>query len=78
MRRAAVVLALLLAVLGVSANADALTPAQAEAARAWRGKLCTPTGCGPAPAATAGTVVGFALAALGAGWASRRRGRSPR
>jgi len=55
-----------------------LSPAQAEAARASRGRFCTPTGCGPAPAATAGSVLGFGVAALGAGWVSRRRDRTLR
>lgn len=55
------------------AHAEGLTPAQAEAARAWRGRYCTPTGCGPVEAATAGSVLGFGVAALGAVWVSRRR-----
>ena len=51
---------------------------QAEAARAWRGRSCTPTSCGPLPATTAGSVLGFGAAALGAAWVSRRRGRPTR
>lgn len=61
-----------------AASGGGLTPAQAEAARAWKGRACTPTGCGPAPAATAGSVLGFGAAAGGAAWASRRRGRATR
>ena len=78
MRRTWLVLALLAAAFPVAARSEAVSAAQADAARAWRGKLCPPTGCGPAPAATAASVLGFAAAALGAGWVARRRDRAPR
>jgi hypothetical protein len=62
-----------------SARAEA-TPAseaapQAEAsAAAWRGRFCTPLGCGPAGPASVGSVAAFGLAVLAAGWL----GRGPR
>lgn len=56
-------------------DAPGLTPEQAEAARAWRGRACTPTGCGPAPVASAASVAGFGVAAVGAAWLGRRRRR---
>ncbi len=88
MRRARIAIGILsglvlgCAVLGLAAPRaraeTGLTPAQAEAARVWRGRFCTPSGCGPAPATNAASVAAFGLAALGAGWVSRRRGRAPR
>ena len=79
MVRCLMMVGLLLGLGAPAAHAESgLSPAQAEAAHAWRGRFCTPTGCGPAPAATAGSVLGFGVAALGAGWVSRRRDRTLR
>jgi len=77
-------LALLLAALGLAAawpgtaRAEGLTAEQAEAARSWKGRYCTPTGCGPAEATTLASVLGFGAAALGAAWVSQRRDRRAR
>jgi len=50
-------------------------PAQSEApAAAWRGRFCTPLGCGPGAPASVGSVAAFGLAVLAAGWL----GRGPR
>jgi len=42
---------------------------------AWRGRHCTPLGCGRGPAGSASDAAGFAAAVFGAAWLARR---SPR
>jgi MYXO-CTERM domain-containing protein len=74
MRRSLLVLGLLLGLAAPAIAAEqGLTAQEAKAAHSWRGQFCTAVGCGPAPATTAASVIGFAGAALGAAWASRRR-----
>jgi len=60
--------------LGRAASAsEGATPEQASSAE-WRGRFCTPLGCGPAAPASVGSVAAFGLAVLAAGWL----GRGPR
>jgi MYXO-CTERM domain-containing protein len=47
--------------------------AAAAGAKAWRGRYCTPTRCGPPPQASASGVAGFGAAAFGAIRLARRR-----
>ncbi|CAG0951247.1 hypothetical protein MYXO_00214 [Myxococcaceae bacterium] len=75
MRRSLFAAACVLLLAGPALASGGMTPEQAEAARAGRGRACTPTGCGPAPGSTAGSVAGFGVAALGAAWVAKRRRR---
>ncbi len=55
-------------------SASEAAPEAAASASAWRGRFCTPLGCGPSAPASVGSVAAFGLAVLAAGWL----GRGPR
>ncbi len=55
--------------------ADA-TAVQAPTRQLLKGRFCTPYGCRSRSASPASSAVGFAVAAAGAAWLSRRRGDS--
>lgn len=53
--------------------ADPGVAGAAEPAAAWRGRICTPLGCGPLAPASWSHTAGFGAAVLGVAWAARRR-----
>jgi hypothetical protein len=64
-----------LAVLAIAASGARAASPDASAAEVWRGRSCTPLGCGPGPRGSAVDAIVFGAAAFGSAWLARRRPR---
>jgi len=64
-----------LAVLLLAASGARAAAPDPHDAEVWRGRYCTPLGCGRAPRASALDAVAFGAAATGCAWLGRRRPR---
>ena len=76
-RAAARGLAVTALICGLAAPTAAAEPAEAADAASWRGRYCTPTGCGGSASAPWSGTLAFAATTLAAGWIARRRPPAP-
>jgi hypothetical protein len=67
-----IVLAVLAGLLLAAPSARADGSDRGAELERWRGRYCTPLGCGPPRAASLAGMAGFGAAVLGAAWLSRR------